>query len=84
MNNGKCTFTLAYTSHKIHVFLVDNPCEFVDILYISYLIYLLSYIYLSYKSDFAFSGSPSGKIILNTKKKITIETPPVINVTSRL
>ncbi len=39
MNNGKCISTLAYTSHKIHVFLVDNPCEFVDILYISYLIY---------------------------------------------
>ena len=28
--------------------------------------------------------SPSGKIILNTKKKITIETPPVINVTKIL
>ena len=31
-----------------------------------------------------FSGSPSGKMILNTKKKIIIDTPPVINVTSRL
>ena len=27
---------------------------------------------------------PSGKIILNTKKKITIDTPPVIKVTSKL
>ena len=28
--------------------------------------------------------SPSGKIILNTKKKITIDTPPVTKVTSTL
>ena len=28
-NNGKCISTLAYTSHKIYVFFVDNPCEFV-------------------------------------------------------
>lgn len=28
--------------------------------------------------------SPSGKMILNTKKKITMDTPPVINVTNRL
>ena len=28
--------------------------------------------------------SPSGKMILNTKKKIVIDTPPVMNVTSRL
>lgn len=34
--------------------------------------------------NYFLSGSPSGKIILNTKKKITIDTPPVINVTSRL
>ena len=31
-----------------------------------------------------YSAFPSGKIILNTKKKITMETPPVIIVTSML
>ena len=33
---------------------------------------------------FFYSAFPSGKIILNTKKKITMETPPVIIVTSML
>ncbi len=28
-----------------------------------------------------FFASPSGKMILNTKKKITMDTPPVITVT---
>lgn len=31
-----------------------------------------------------FFASPSGKMILNTKKKITMDTPPVINATRTL
>ena len=32
----------------------------------------------------SFGASPSGKMILNTKKKMIIETPPVMKVTSTL
>lgn len=35
-------------------------------------------------SSYFFSASPSGKMILNTKKKMIMDTPPVIKVTSRL
>ena len=57
-------------------FLIKSPV-FTPVFHIASIIERVSAI-------FFYSAFPSGKIILNTKKNITMETPPVIIVTSML